>query len=166
MKKLWSPWRSKYIESFKPGAEKDGSCLFCRIPSEDRDGENYLVHRGKKGYIVMNLYPYNSGHILVVPYKHCSTLEELDDSENLECMQLINLGIKALNTSIYPEGYNIGTNIGRCSGAGIDEHVHFHIVPRWNGDTNFMPVLNEVKVVSEMMDKTYEKLKDALDKAG
>jgi ATP adenylyltransferase len=112
----------------------------------------------------MNLYPYNSGHLMIVPYTHVPALKDLDDETKLECMKLIDLGIEALEKSIYPQGYNIGVNIGKCSGAGIDEHVHFHIVPRWSGDTNFMPVLNDVKLVSQAMEDTYGKLQAALEK--
>lgn len=163
MDKLWSPWRSKYIESFKPGNENDKECLFCRVAKENKDKENYLVHRGKNGYIIMNLYPYNSGHLMVAPYKHVGKLSELNDEETLDCMNLVNLGCKLLDETIFPHGYNIGINVGRSAGAGIEAHVHFHMVPRWNGDTNFMPVLNDVKVISEMMDETYEKLRSALE---
>jgi ATP adenylyltransferase len=162
MDKLWSPWRSKYIESFKPGSDKEEGCLFCRIAEENKDKENYLVYRGRESYIVMNLYPYNSGHLMIVPYQHASSLSEFDEATRLDCMNMINLGCDILGKAVYPHGFNIGANIGRVSGAGIDEHVHFHIVPRWNGDTNFMPVLNEVKIISDFMDATYEKLKKAL----
>jgi ATP adenylyltransferase len=162
MDKLWSPWRSKYIESFGPKGEKEKGCLFCRIANENKDKDNYVVYRSKYSYIVMNLYPYNSGHLMIVPYKHSSKLNELDDEINLDCTRMINLGCRVLEESIYPHGFNIGVNIGKVSGAGIEEHIHFHIVPRWNGDTNFMPVLNEVKIVSEFMDITYDKLLKAL----
>ena len=164
MDKLWSPWRSKYIDSFKPGGVKEEGCLFCRIPKEDRDKENYLIYRSTSSFIIMNLYPYNSGHLMIVPYKHTALLNELDNNEKLDCFNMINLGCKLLEISIYPHGYNIGVNLGKVSGAGIDEHVHFHIVPRWNGDTNFMPVLNDVKLISEAMDDTYSKLTAALKK--
>lgn len=164
MEKLWSPWRSKYIESFKPGTEKKDGCLFCRVITENKDKENYVVHRGKKAFIIMNLYPYNSGHLMAAPYKHCSKLGELNEDEMAECNALINKGCKILDETLSPHGYNIGMNIGRAAGAGIEDHIHYHIVPRWNGDTNFMPVLNEVKVVSQMMDEIYEKLKKAAEK--
>ena len=134
MDKLWSPWRSKYIESFKPGGEKEEGCLFCRIAKENKDKENFVIYRGGSAYIVMNLYPYNSGHLMIVPYIHLPSLKELDDQIKLECMKLIDLGIEALEKSIYPQGYNVGVNIGKCSGAGIDDHVHFHIVPRFKDD--------------------------------
>ena len=157
MDKLWSPWRSKYIQSFKPGSGKENGCLFCRISKENKDKENYLLYRNKNSFIIMNLYPYNSGHLMIVPYTHVSSLTRL------ECMNMVNLGCEMLEKALYPHGFNIGANIGRVAGAGIEDHVHFHIVPRWNGDTNFMPVLNEVKLISEFMDETYEKLKKALD---
>ena len=164
MDKLWSPWRSKYIDSFKPGADKEQGCLFCRIASENKDKENYLLHRSEYSFIIMNLYPYNSGHLMVVPNKHTDTLNSFGNEENIDFMNMINLGCEILKDSIVPHGFNVGVNIGKVSGAGIEEHVHFHIVPRWNGDTNFMPVLNEVKVVSEMMDETYKKLRLSLTK--
>ena len=163
MDKLWSPWRSKYIQSFKPGSEKEDRCLFCRIAEEKKDKENYLLYRNKNSFIIMNLYPYNNGHLMIVPYSHVSSLKELNEDTRLECMNMVNLGCEMLEKSLYPHGFNIGANIGRVAGAGIDEHVHFHIVPRWNGDTNFMPVLNEVKLISEFMEETYSKLKKALD---
>lgn len=163
MDKLWSPWRSKYIQSFKPGSEKGEGCLFCRIAEEKKDKENYLLYRNKNSFIIMNLYPYNNGHLMIVPYTHVGLLKELNEDTRLECMNMINLGCEMLEKSLYPHGFNIGANVGRIAGAGIDEHVHFHIVPRWNGDTNFMPVLNEVKLISEFMEETYGKLKNALD---
>jgi ATP adenylyltransferase len=112
----------------------------------------------------MNLYPYNSGHLMIVPYQHTSRLNTLNAEEKLDCFNMLDVGCKILETSIYPHGYNIGVNMGIVSGAGIEEHVHFHIVPRWNGDTNFMPVLNDVKLISEAMDDTYSKLTAALRK--
>ncbi len=110
----------------------------------------------------MNLFPYNSGHLMIVPYPHAAELKELDEETSLDCMKMINLGCEILNDTIYPHGFNIGANIGRTAGAGIENHIHFHIVPRWSGDTNFMPVLNDIKVVSEAMEDTYSKLKASL----
>jgi len=165
MEKLWSPWRSQYIDTFKdePKETLPGS-LFTRILNENDDRKNYLLYRGKNAFIIMNLYPYNSGHLMVVPYKEARTLEELDSNTRLEMFELMDLGVKALNEAIKPHGFNIGANLGRVAGAGIEDHIHFHIVPRWNGDTNFMPVLNDVKVISEEMGRTYDKLKSALEK--
>lgn len=165
MEKLWSPWRTKYIETFKPGNEPgNGKCLFCRIPEENKDKEHFLLYRAKKCYIIMNLFPYNSGHLMIIPYTHASSLDELDQDTYLECMNMLNLSCKMLSDTIYPHGFNIGLNIGRDAGAGIVQHIHFHIVPRWNGDTNFMPVLNDVKVVSEAMEDTYMRLLESLKK--
>jgi ATP adenylyltransferase len=163
MDKLWSPWRSKYIDSFKdePGEKLDGS-LFTRILNRNDDKGNYILHRGKTCFIIMNLYPYNSGHLMIVPYKEATSIGVLDSETQLELLSLIDTGCKALTDAMKPHGFNIGANLGRVAGAGIEDHIHFHIVPRWNGDTNFMPVLNEVKVISEAMDDTYEKLKNAL----
>jgi ATP adenylyltransferase len=165
MDKLWSPWRSKYIQSFKdePDTESDKS-LFTRISDQNKDRENYLLYRGKTGFIIMNLYPYNSGHLMIVPYKEAKDLSELDDNTRLELFEMINLGCNILTDALKPHGFNIGANLGRVAGAGVDNHIHFHIVPRWNGDTNFMPVLNEVKIISEAMEETYDKLKKSLEK--
>lgn len=162
MDKLWSPWRSKYMDTFKPGNEKNDGCLFCSMAKAANDKENYIIHRGGKCFIVMNLYPYNSGHLMIVPYMHTSSMSEFDDETNLDVMKSLNLSREILQSALHPHGFNLGANFGRVSGAGIDDHIHFHIVPRWNGDTNFMPVFNDVKVISEAMDDTYNKLKKAL----
>ncbi|MBN8584931.1 MAG: HIT domain-containing protein [Ignavibacteria bacterium] len=164
MEKLWSPWRSQYIDTFKeePKQNLPGS-LFTRILNENDDRKNYLLYRGKNAFIIMNLYPYNSGHLMIVPYKEAKDLTELDDETRLEMFSLLDLGMQALTEVMKPHGFNIGANLGRVAGAGIEDHLHFHIVPRWNGDTNFMPVLNDVKVISEEMGKTYEKLKVVID---
>jgi len=164
MEKLWSPWRSQYIDTFKEEKKETlpGS-LFTRILNENDDKKNYLLHRGKYSFIIMNLYPYNSGHLMIVPYKEARELSELDVETRLEMFSFLELGVNALNEAIKPHGFNIGANLGRVAGAGIEDHLHFHIVPRWNGDTNFMPVLNDVKVISEEMGRTYDKLKNAID---
>ena len=164
MEKLWSPWRSKYIESFKPGAVKEEGCLFCRVHEEKDDSKNFLLQRAKKSYIIMNLFPYNSGHLMVVPYRHASDFNDLDDETLHECIQQLKVCCNILNDAIHPHGFNIGANIGRIAGAGIEDHVHFHIVPRWNGDSNFMPIINDVKVISEAMEDTFQKLKASLVK--
>jgi|SRR4030095_3619911 len=165
MDKLWSPWRSKYIDSFKDNShtESDES-LFTRISNQTNDPENYLLHRGRTCFVIMNLYPYNSGHLMVIPYKETKDLSELDNDTRLELFEFIDLCCKILTDALKPHGFNIGSNLGRVAGAGVDNHIHFHIVPRWNGDTNFMPVLNEVKVISEAMNETYFKLKKSLEK--
>ena len=165
MDRLWAPWRAKYIESFaSENSEEKKGCLFCEKAKSSEDEKNFVLYRGEKCYIIMNLFPYNSGHIMVVPYKHTSSFSDLTDEEMLDVMRVIKRGILALEIALKPHGFNVGANLGRVSGAGIAEHIHFHIVPRWNGDTNFMPVISETKVISELLSDTYKKLKDALSK--
>lgn len=165
MEKLWSPWRSKYIESFKPGAVKDERCLFCRVIEEDNDEKNFVIYRSERSIIIMNLFPYNSGHLMVVPKQHSATFNELDEETCVDCMRNMKLSMNIINDAIHPHGFNVGANIGRIAGAGIEDHVHFHIVPRWTGDSNFMPIINDVKVISEAMEDTRHKLIASLDKA-
>ncbi len=161
MKRLFSPWRSSYIASFRN--EKPGTkCLFCRIAKENQDRKNLVVWRGKYCYLVMNLFPYNSGHLMVVPYKHTADLASLSRGTYAEVMEATVLGMKVLGKAIGPHGFNLGANLGRVAGAGIDKHVHFHIVPRWSGDTNFMPVLADVKLISNDMKKTWRELRKAV----
>ncbi len=161
MKRLFSPWRSSYIASFR--SKKPGKgCLFCRIAKEKRDKRNLVVWRGKYCFLVMNLFPYNSGHLMVVPYKHTANLASLSKDTCAEVMDATVLGMRALGKASGPQGFNLGANLGRVAGAGIDKHIHFHIVPRWSGDTNFMPVLTDVKLISSEMRKTWKELKKAL----
>ncbi|MEN3037866.1 MAG: HIT domain-containing protein [Candidatus Kryptonium sp.] len=165
MDRLWAPWRAKYIESFSAeNNESKKECLFCEKIKQNDDEKNLILYRGKYCYIIMNLFPYNSGHIMVVPYKHTPNFSDLEDEEMLEVMKIIKKGISALELALKPHGFNVGANLGRVSGAGIADHIHFHIVPRWNGDTNFMPVISETKIISELITDTYKKLKDALSK--
>ena len=164
MEKLWSPWRSQYIDSFKDESKKNG-CLFCKmINLNPTDENNLLIAKGKNTFTVLNLYPYNNGHLMVVPNRHTDDFITFTDQENLEIMAELQKASAALKQIYNPEGFNIGANLGRVSGAGIDEHIHFHIVPRWNGDTNFMPVLGEVKVISQDLIVTKKKLIDAYSK--
>ncbi len=161
MDKLWSPWRSEYIESFKNDKDPN-SCIFCDVVNEDINDINSLkVYDGKLCFVVLNLYPYNSGHIMVVPKKHLSKINQLGNDELLEIMETVQLSIDALEETIKPHGFNFGANIGKAAGAGIDDHLHFHIVPRWNGDINFMPVLGEVKVISQDLRQTKKILIEA-----
>ncbi len=161
MDKLWSPWRSNYIESFKN--EKDSSkCIFCDSANENLSDENSLkVFEGKLCFVMMNLYPYNSGHIMIIPKKHASNLNLLGNDELHEIMEITQLSIKVLDSTIKPHGYNFGANLGKAAGAGIDDHIHFHIVPRWNGDTNFMTSLGDVKVISQDLLQTKKQLVEA-----
>lgn len=164
MEKLWSPWRSQYIDSFKDKTPKSG-CFLCdaaKLDSEDAD--NLLIHKGLLTFTILNLYPYNNGHLMIVPYSHKADLLSLSDQENHEIMKQLKYSSKALEEVLKPEGFNFGANIGKASGAGVDDHIHFHIVPRWNGDTNFMPALGEVKVISQDLLTTKKNLQSALKK--
>jgi len=154
MERLWAPWRSGYIS----GLGHEEGCILCKIPEAD-DESRYILKRKKTFYAVLNLYPYNSGHIMVVPFRHLSDISEFTPEESLEMVQLMAESLKALKEAFNPDGFNIGANLGRLAGAGVEDHVHFHIVPRWGGDTNFMAVLGETKVVSAPLDETYAKLR-------
>ncbi len=162
MQRLFSPWRSKYIETFSGAGAKSDECVLCAALNANNDDEQKIVSRGKRCFVIMNRYPYNSGHLLVVPYRHTPALGDLADEELLEIMVDLKKLAQALEAVSHPDGFNIGCNLGRTAGAGIDSHVHFHIVPRWNGDTNFMPVLADTKVISEDMSSTLLKLRKAL----
>lgn len=158
MKRLFSPWRSEYIESFHQETE-DKSCVFCKAVGESPDDKDSLVVlRGEFIFVLMNRYPYNNGHLLILPYRHISNFSDLNENERLEIFYLLELSIEALGKALNAQGHNIGMNLGKAAGAGIEDHLHFHIVPRWNGDTNFMPVLNDIKLISEEMSKTKYKL--------
>lgn len=160
LERLWSPWRSKYIESFSNSEVK--TCIFCDALSSDDDEARFILWRGNVCFVILNVYPYNAGHVMVVPNRHVPSIEDLTDAESAEIMSATRLMLRGLTKAIHPHGFNFGANIGRVSGAGIDDHIHFHIVPRWNGDTNFMPVLSETKVISEELCATYHKLKLAI----
>lgn len=134
-------------------------CILCDKPKEDRDEENLILHRGEHGFVMMNLYPYNSGHLMVCPYAHVDHLEDLPDAVTANLMHLLKDALIALKQAFRPEGSNVGLNLGKAAGAGIDDHLHFHIVPRWTGDTNFMTVVSESRVIPEDIGETYRLLK-------
>ncbi|HUE75505.1 MAG TPA: HIT domain-containing protein [Chloroflexota bacterium] len=140
---------------------KPPGCIFCEKPHEDRDRENYILARGIESFVLLNAYPYGNGHLMVVPYAHLATLEDLPTSTLTELMELTRTSIASLRRVMAPDGFNVGMNIGHAAGAGIADHVHLHVVPRWNGDTNFMPVLAETRLIPEMLTSTYDKLIDA-----
>jgi ATP adenylyltransferase len=148
-KPLWAPWRLEYVQH----ADELDRCIFCR-PDEE-----LLVHRGERALVVMNKFPYSSGHLLVAPHRHLGDFGALDDDEAAEIHRLAARGIAALRSEYAPHGFNLGWNIGRVAGAGIEDHVHQHVVPRWNGDTSFMPVLGDVKVLPEHLLRTAERLR-------
>jgi ATP adenylyltransferase len=153
MEYLWAPWRIQYILQEKPKG-----CILCDKPKENKDEENCIVNRGRKNYVMLNCYPYNPGHLLIVPYRHIPSLEDLTDEECHEHFQLVSRSLTALREAFHPQGFNIGANIGAVAGAGIDDHFHSHIVPRWQGDTNYVPVLADVRVVPQALADTYKQL--------
>ncbi len=172
MKRLWTPWRIAYLKA--PKGSVTGGCIFCDKIREgvEKDKENLVLLRGEHAFLMLNLYPYANGHMMVVPYEHTGELGALHAATLLEMMALVNRAIAALRTVMAPQGYNVGANLGRAAGAGVDDHVHFHVVPRWVGDTNFMPVLSDVRMIPELLPQTYDQLSSALraqshdDKAG
>jgi len=155
MEYLWAPWRMEYIL----GKKKRG-CFLCQKLREKKDKKHFILYRGQHVFVTMNKFPYTSGHLMVVPKRHCVHLEQLKSDESKELFDLLKTSVRALKASFRPHGFNIGMNIGRMGGAGED-HLHLHIVPRWAGDTNFMPVLGKTKVISEYLEETYEKLHSA-----
>ena len=154
MKQIWAPWRIKYIQMEEPEG-----CILCEKPGQDKDALNHILYRGDKNFIIMNSYPYNPGHLMIVPYRHVPGLDELTDEERHEHFEIVSRSIKVLRQVFNPGGFNIGINMGKVAGAGIVDHFHTHIVPRWQGDTNCMPVIADVRVVPEALAETYEKLK-------
>jgi len=142
--------------------DKPDNCVFCEKLAADDDVANYIIYRGGKSALMLNLYPYINGHLLVVPYLHVGDLLDLDDETVADVMRLTQKGVQLLRAAANPHGFNIGANLGQAAGAGIKEHLHVHIVPRWENDTNFMPVLGDVRVIPESLDDTYEKLLAAL----
>lgn len=155
---LHAPWRMEYIE--QADQPKTG-CIFCEKPCQDCDRANYIVHRGERCFIILNAFPYNSGHLMVIPYQHTAELAELPIEAQAEMMQLATLSVRALRQVMCPEGFNMGMNLGRAAGAGIAQHIHLHIVPRWVGDTNFMTAIGNLRVLPESLDRTWEKLQTA-----
>ncbi|NTW69885.1 MAG: HIT domain-containing protein [Chlorobiaceae bacterium] len=163
MERMYSPWREVYMQSFKDDkpAGADGKSVFADIPPEE-DEKRFVLYRAKKCFIIMNLYPYNCGHLMVIPYLQTPDFTDLDHETKLEVMELTDLSIQALKLTLRPQGFNFGANLGRVAGGSVDTHIHFHIVPRWEGDTNFMPVLADAKVLSNDLRSTYAKLKQAI----
>ena len=163
MKQLWAPWRIEYILS-----PEKGGCIFCEYPKKNRDDDrqSLILYRGQTCFAMMNKYPYNAGHLLVVPYRHASGIGELEDGELCDLIRLTERSISCLSKAMGPEGFNTGFNMGRAAGAGIEEHLHMHVVPRWTGDSSFMAVLDEVRVMPEHLLATYDKLRPLFDGPG
>ena len=155
-RQLWAPWRLEYIQT----ADEQPGCVFCAAQEGD-DAEKLVVHRGEHAFVLLNRFPYASGHLMVAPYRHLGGFGELTDEEAVEVHRLAARGMDALADLYKPEGYNAGWNLGRVAGAGVVDHVHLHVVPRWGGDTNFMPVLADVKVMPEHLAETHRRLSEA-----
>lgn len=164
MEQLWSPWRSKYIGSFK-GNNKLEECFVCyAIANPYDDSDNLLVARFEHSIVMMNKYPYNNGHLLITPIEHKGKLDDLDLAVRTEIMEVINITTKVIDEVYSPQGYNVGLNAGAAAGAGLPDHLHFHVVPRWSGDTNFTAVLGDYKVINESMEDSRDKLTNAFTK--
>ena len=160
MKVFWAPWRMEYILSDK----EEVDCIFCLGDDRPKDSERLILHIGHMSMVMMNKYPYINAHLLVAPLRHVSGLDQLSNEETMDLLLMVSKSIEILKLAIHPEGFNVGLNLGKAAGAGVEEHLHFHIVPRWNGDTNFMPVLGEVKVISQDLMETKSKLLKAYSK--
>ncbi|HZU02847.1 MAG TPA: HIT domain-containing protein [Ktedonobacteraceae bacterium] len=160
MENLWAPWRMAFIT---PETPPPPGCIFCVQPAAHRDDVYHIPYRGERCFMMLNRYPYNNGHLMIAPYQHVGSIEQLDAATLDELMAQAQLALRALRLAMNPDGFNMGINEGKVAGAGFAEHVHFHVVPRWNGDTNFMPVIADIKVIPEHLDSVYQKLKEALE---
>ncbi|MGD9735355.1 MAG: HIT domain-containing protein [Solirubrobacterales bacterium] len=157
--RIWAPWRLSYVKDASKDIEEE--CIFCAKPAQDDDEANLIVHRGDSAYVILNLFPYTNGHLMVAPYAHIGRLQELDSETLAEMMALAQRAMDRLEQAYDPHGYNVGFNQGRVAGAGVEHHIHMHVVPRWGGDTNFMPVIADTKVMPQSIEQSYEALKGA-----
>ena len=157
MERLWTPWRMEYIEAAKD--EPEAGCIFCDLPVAGDDERGLIVARAERCYVLLNRFPYNPGHLMVAPFRHTGNLEELEPDEVAEIHELVRRAVAALREEMAPHGFNLGMNLGRVAGAGIPDHLHWHVVPRWNGDSNFMPVVGQTKVLPELLEETYRRLR-------
>ena len=155
MDRLWNPWRFQYVTRQKnsPG------CIFCELPLENRDEENLIVHRGDLNYVILNRFPYTTGHLMVVPFQHTGSLQDIDDATATELFALVRTADRKLREIYRPKGMNLGMNLGEAAGAGIAGHIHMHVLPRWIGDANFLTVIGETRILPEELAETYRKLK-------
>ena len=157
MPRLWAPWRIEYIRS-----QKHGECFLCEAARGD-DGEHLVLTRTERALVIMNRFPYHSGHLMVCPLRHVADVCALDRAESEEIFRLVQGSVTALREKLGPDGLNVGLNLGKAAGAGLEEHLHFHVVPRWEGDTNFMPVISSTRVVPEALKETYSLLRPAFE---
>ncbi len=160
MRHLWAPWRMEYIKEGYQGSE----CLFCTLIAMDDGIENLILHRGDKAFVILNRFPYTNGHMMVVPYDHQPSLEGLDQETLNEMIHLVQRGLEVLRAAYSADGFNLGSNIGEAAGAGVEEHVHLHLVPRWHGDTNFMATTANTRVIPESLEETYTLLQETWSK--
>ena len=159
--RIWAPWRLDYVKDAGKDIEED--CIFCAKPEADDDEANLIVHRGERCFVILNKFPYTNGHLMVAPFEHIATLQELEAETVAEMMALAQRAMAQLEQVYSPHGYNVGFNQGRVAGAGVEHHIHMHVVPRWDGDTNFMPVLADTRVMPQTLEQSYEALRGAFD---
>jgi ATP adenylyltransferase len=157
--RIWAPWRLAYVKD--ASKDQDSSCIFCAALEAGDDEANLIVSRGERCFVILNKFPYTNGHLMVAPYEHIAELQALDEETVAEIMALAQRGMAALEESYSPHGYNVGFNQGRVAGAGVEHHIHMHVVPRWGGDTNFMPVLGDTRVMNQTLEDSYATLKGA-----
>jgi ATP adenylyltransferase len=156
MQNLWAPWRMEYIETARE-PEPD-ECIFCALPRAQADRENLILWRGRRAFAILNKFPYNPGHLMIAPYTHTADLDVLEPDDLMDIVLGVRRSIGCLRRAMSPDGYNIGINLGRIAGAGIPGHLHYHVVPRWDGDNNFMPVIAETKVIPQLLQRTYDQI--------
>lgn len=157
--RLWAPWRFGYVE--KAGTES--GCIFVDLPAQSNDRDNLILFRGATCFVMLNRFPYTNGHLMIAPYKHTADLSDLDDAELLEINQVLARSVKWIHRAYSPDGFNLGVNLGRAAGAGIPSHIHWHVVPRWEGDTNFMTTVGEVRVLPQSLEQSYDRLRQAME---
>lgn len=160
MQHLWAPWRMQFIHDLR---ERTGGCIFCEIAGPGDDRERLVLHRGERCFVVMNRYPYNNGHCMIIPYRHAGDIASFSEAEYAEMMRLAATSVGILSQRLEAEGFNCGINIGKVAGAGIVDHLHFHVVPRWCGDANFLPILGETRSMPEYLSQTYDRLRPGFD---
>lgn len=162
MDRLWSPWRAQHVDTFERDAPDDGRTLFARLAADRDDAKNFILWRGAHVFVLLNLYPYNNGHLMIVPYREVADYDALTDDEQVEMTRTLNRCIGWLRLSLNPHGFNVGMNLGAAAGAGLPDHLHLHVVPRWRGDTNFMPVVGDTKVIPEALEVTYRRIREVI----
>ena len=167
MDTMWAPWRSRYVThvACKDEGNDDCECVFCSALKAENDLERFIIHRGESAFVILNLYPYNNGHMLVIPNQHISTLDELDKTTQHELMDLVVKAQHVLFKAYNPQGINVGLNMGSAAGAGIDQHLHFHVLPRWSADSNFMTTVGRTRVIPEALEESWQKIRDQWNKS-